>query len=93
MRPCRAISKDKVVGAVLVSGLAAASLSGVGTASATCIGLSGIDIGEGCTTSLGSFALGIGTGTVAIAKGFINADALLCTNLLTLIFTTPLFNK
>ena len=82
---CRAVSKDKLasgplrvaVGSGLAVGLAAAaSLGGVGPASATCIGLSGIDIGLGgggvCTTSLGSFALGIGPDTTAISTGFIN---------------------
>jgi hypothetical protein len=69
MGPCMAISKDKVAGAVLVSVLAAASLGGVGTASATCIGISGINIGDGCSSSFGNFALGLGEDTTANAAG------------------------
>ena len=69
------LASGRLRGAVvtgLAAGLAAASLGAVGTASATCIGLSGINIGEGCTTSLGSFALGLGDGTVATSEGFLN---------------------
>jgi hypothetical protein len=58
----------------LVSGLAAASLGGVPTASATCVGIFGINInlgdGGGCTSSLFGFALGLGPGTIARAQGF-----------------------
>ena len=64
------ISKDKLAsgllrGAVvsgLVSGLAAASLGGVRTASATCIGISGINInigdGGGCISTFGQLRAG-----------------------------------
>ncbi len=48
-----------------------ASLGGVPTANAWCIGISGINIGEGCTTELGTFALGIGDETTATAGGFL----------------------
>jgi hypothetical protein len=73
-------SKDKLAsgllgGAVvtgLVSGLAAASLGGVPTASATCIGISGINIGAGCVSTFGNFALVLGTGTAETA-GFLTA--------------------
>ena len=65
-------SKDKLAsgllrGAVvsgLVSGLAAASLGGVGTANATCLSIGGFfSIGSGCTSSPLSFAVVLGTGT------------------------------
>jgi hypothetical protein len=81
----RVSAKDKInngpVRAALVAGVAVgvatASLGGIGTASGTCIGISGIDInfggGGGCTTTFGNFALGLGDGTVATAtNGFIN---------------------
>ena len=54
-------------------GLAAASLGGVPTAAATCIGISGINIGTGCFTTFGSFALGLGPGTTAISAGPLTA--------------------
>ena len=71
------ISKGKLasglMGVGLASGLVAASLGGVPTASATCIGISGINInlggGGGCTSTFGNFALGIGPGTIANATG------------------------
>ena len=54
----------------VVSGLAAAALGGgVPKANATCIGFSGIDIGVGCTTQLGTIAAVLGPGT-ATARGF-----------------------
>ena len=54
----------------LASGLAAATLSGVvPKANATCIGFSGINIGVGCTTQLGTIAAVLGPGT-ATARGF-----------------------
>jgi hypothetical protein len=66
-----------VAAAGLVSGVAAASMVGVPTASATCIGFSGINInfgdGGGCTSSLFGFALGLGPGTVATTQGLFNA--------------------
>ena len=59
-----------------MAGLAAASLGGVPTANATCIGISGINInlgdGGGCFSTLGSFSLGIGPNTIATATGFLN---------------------
>ncbi len=61
----------------LVSGLAAASLNGVPTADATCLGIFGISInlGDGghCSSSLFGFALGLGPDTFATADGFFNA--------------------
>jgi hypothetical protein len=78
----RVSAKDKIPNGLLrgaavaglVSGLAAASLGGVPTASATCVGIFGINInlgdGGGCTSSLFGFALGLGPGTIARAQGF-----------------------
>ena len=77
----RVSAKDKIpnglVRAALVSGvavgLAAASLGGVPNADATCIGISGINIGDGCHSTVGSFALVLGTGGTATTGGFLNA--------------------
>ncbi len=82
----RVSAKDKIpnglVRAALVAGVAsgvvAASLGGIGTASGTCIGIIGISINDGsgghCSSSLTTFALGLGPGTTAIAnQGFFNA--------------------
>ena len=53
----------------------------IGTASGTCIGLSGINLGTGCDSSFGNFALGLGPGTVAVARdGFINGAIAIGTN-------------
>ena len=85
----RVSAKDKIpdglLRAALVSGIAVgvatASLGGIGTASGTCIGLSGINIGEGCDSSFGNFALGLGPDTVAVAReGFINGAIAIGTN-------------
>ena len=82
-------SKDKIPNGLLRTavasgvavGLATASLGGIGTASGTCIGISGINIGEGCDSSFGNFALGLGEGTVAVARdGFINGAIAIGTN-------------
>ena len=81
----RDTAKDKLAsgllrGAVvsgLVSGLAAASLGGVPTANATCLGIFGISINLGggghCSSSLFGFALGLGPGTTATADGLFTA--------------------
>ncbi len=55
----------------LTAGLVAATLTGTGTANAWCVGLSGIDIGSGCASTLGNFALGLGANTVAHSNGLI----------------------
>ena len=76
------VSKDKrarrTLQCAVASGLAGAlvaagSLNGVGTAHATCVGISGINIGQGCNSSLGNFALVLGTGTADASGGFFNA--------------------
>ena len=56
----------------LAAGLAAASLGAVPTADATCIGISGINIGGECHSSFGNFAMVLGTGT-ATANGLFTA--------------------
>ncbi len=95
----RVSSKDRIpnglVRTALVAGVAsgvvAASLGGVGTASGTCIGLSGIDIGDGCETTFGNFALGLGDETVATAtNGFINGAIAIGTNIEAIAGTGPL---
>ncbi|MBV9514625.1 MAG: hypothetical protein JO280_11375 [Mycobacteriaceae bacterium] len=61
----RTISKDRLAGGVVLgavaSGLAAAALSGAGTADATCAWFSGVGNGGGCTSTPTSFAIGLGT--------------------------------
>lgn len=82
-------SKSKVSNGILraamvsgvVSGVAAASLTGAGPVNATCIGISGINIGNGCNSTLGTFALGLGPGTLADASGgFLNGAIAIGTN-------------
>ena len=89
----RVSAKDKIpnglVRAGLVAGVAsgvvAASLGGFGTANATCLGIFGISINDGsgghCSSSLTTFAFGLGPGTTAIAnEGFFNAAIALGTD-------------
>ena len=74
-------AKDKIPNGLLRTaaasgiavGLAAASLGGIGTASARCIGISSINIGDGCRTTLGSFALGLGPNTMALSAGLLTS--------------------
>src|SRR4051812_22235605 len=95
----RVSAKDKVnnglVRAALVAGVASAvamgSLCGVGPANGTCIGISGINIGTGCTSTLGNFALGLGTGTVAnSSSGFLNGAIAVGTNIKAIAGIEPL---
>jgi len=61
--------------------VAVGSLSGVGPANGTCIGISGINIGSGCASTFGNFALGLGQGTVANSSGgFLNGAIAVGTN-------------
>ena len=85
----RQVSSKKVPNGILraamvsgvVSGVAAASLTGAGPVQATCIGISGINIGSGCNSTLGTFALGLGPGTLADASGgFLNGAIAIGTN-------------
>jgi hypothetical protein len=66
-------SRNKLMGVAVASGLVAASLSGVEApaANAWCVGISGINIGGGCTSTFGNFALGLGPSAVADSAGFI----------------------
>ena len=73
-------SKDKLARAAAVSGLAAGltatSLIGGPTANAWCVGISGINIGAGCASTLGNIALGLGPNAVANSNGLSLAVAL-----------------
>ena len=67
-------TQDKLgepTGGAVASGLAAASLYGVGTANATCVGISGIDIGDGCESTFGNFSIGLGPDTQAHSNGLL----------------------
>ena len=79
----RDISKDKLAsgllrGAVsgLAVGLAAASLGGVPTASATCVGISGLNIGSGCASTFGNFSLVLGEGIASSSGNLTSAIAI-----------------
>jgi hypothetical protein len=69
----RAISKEKLAGGVLlgavVSGLAAVAVSAAGSANATCASISGIGNSANCQSSLGAFAVGLGSNTFASSNG------------------------
>ncbi len=78
----RAISRARLTGRVVLSavafGLAVTALGTAGTASASCASLNGHGIGQGCESTPGSVAIGLGkdakatslgTGNVAIAVG------------------------
>ena len=81
----RAISRNKFTSGLLrgaavsglATGLASASLGGIPTASATCLGIFGISINDGsgghCSSDLTTFSLGLGPGTSATAEGFFTA--------------------
>ena len=60
-----------LLGGAVASGLAAASLYGVGPADATCVGISGIDIGDGCESTFGNFSIGLGPDTQAHSNGLL----------------------
>jgi len=66
-------SRTKLAGGAMLAtaaaATAAAALGGAGAANATCASISGIGAGSGCTSSPTSFAVGIGTNTVANAQG------------------------
>ncbi|WP_280826650.1 hypothetical protein [Mycobacterium sp. OTB74] len=51
----------------VTAGLVATSAFGMGTANATCVSISGLTLGSGCTSTFGSIALVIGTGTADAA--------------------------
>jgi hypothetical protein len=59
-------SKTKLLGVAVASGVVAASLGAVPAANALCANISGLNLGTGCTASLGSIAIVLGpTGTAA----------------------------
>jgi hypothetical protein len=88
----RVSAKDKISSGLLrgavvsgvAAGMVAASLGGVPTSNATCLGIFGISINDGsgghCSSSLFGFALGLGPGTSASADGFFNAAISVGTN-------------
>jgi hypothetical protein len=68
-------SRQKLVGgAVLgvVASLAVTALGSAATADATCLSISGINLGHGCTSTMGSFAVGLGPNTTASATGLLS---------------------
>lgn len=69
------ISMDKVTRAGIVGAVASAMAVGAfgatAPAHAWCVGISGINIGGGCSSTLGNFALGLGPNAVASSSGFI----------------------
>ena len=84
----QATTRDKLAGGLLLgavaSGLAAAALSGTGTAMASCASISGISTGSSggsvCTSTPTSFAIGVGDKTTAAATGLFNGAIAIGTN-------------
>ncbi len=70
MNKRRELAMAGLVGAV-ASGLAVAAMSTPAPAHAWCVGVSGINIGGGCSSTLGNFALGLGPNAIAVSSGFI----------------------
>ncbi|OBJ91210.1 hypothetical protein A5741_15660 [Mycolicibacterium conceptionense] len=66
----RELAMAGLVGAV-ASGMAVAAMSTPAPAHAWCVGISGINIGGGCSSTLGNFALGLGPNAVAVSSGFV----------------------
>jgi len=64
-------NRHRLLSVAVASGLAAASLNLAAPAHAWCIGLSGINIGSGCTSTFGNFAIGLGPNAEASSDGFI----------------------
>jgi len=64
-------NRHRLLGVAVASGLAAASLNLAAPAHAWCVGISGINIGTGCTSTFGNFAIGLGPNAVASSDGFI----------------------
>jgi hypothetical protein len=62
----------KLVAAVASGALAVGALSGAGSANATCLSISGLSWGSGCTSTPTSFAIGIGNAAIATANGLFN---------------------
>jgi hypothetical protein len=66
------LARTAVIGAAAAS-LMAGSLGGASHANATCFGISGINIGSGCHSTLGNIAIGLGNGAVAYSlNGVLN---------------------
>jgi hypothetical protein len=63
--------RDALLSVAVTAGLAVAPLSMAAPANAWCAGLSGINIGTGCTSTFGNFSLGLGPTAVANSNGFL----------------------
>jgi hypothetical protein len=61
-----------MLGVAASGALAIGALSTAGTAGATCASISGVGNGGGCTSSPGSFAVGLGNGTSATSTGLMS---------------------
>lgn len=61
-----------VIGVTAAAALLAGSVGEASHANATCVGISGINIGSGCQSGIGSIAIGIGAGAQAKALGALN---------------------
>lgn len=71
----RNTSINKVTGGlVAVATGVAAVTTGAGTAEATCISISGLNNGGGCTSTAGSIAIAIGAHAIATANGVLNVS-------------------
>lgn len=64
------VTRAGIVGAV-ASAMAVGAFGATAPAHAWCVGISGINIGGGCSSTLGNFALGLGPNAVATSTGFI----------------------
>ncbi|MGV0744968.1 hypothetical protein [Mycolicibacterium sp. XJ870] len=69
------ISKDTLtkagIAAAVASAMAVGAFGATAPAHAWCAGISGINIGGGCSSTLGNFALGLGPNAIASSSGFI----------------------
>jgi hypothetical protein len=63
------------LGAVVSGALAVGALSQAPEANATCLSVSGLTIGKGCTSTFGDMAVAIGSGATASATGGLFGDA------------------
>ncbi|MHC9292081.1 hypothetical protein ACRCUN_06410 [Mycobacterium sp. LTG2003] len=64
------VTKAGIVGAV-ASAMAVGAFGATAPAHAWCVGISGLNFGGGCSSTLGNFALGLGPNAVASSSGFI----------------------
>src|SRR5262245_6856219 len=62
-------SKNNLLGVAVASGVVAASLGVAPAANAFCVNFSGLNLGTGCTASLGSLAIVLGPDTSTAEAG------------------------